>query len=186
MGNRHGIMIMVLGACLLAAAGCNGGLRRDVAQEQPQTLREVEVPQVEATIELTGSGLSQPKTFTFEQLAAMEMTRLDDVMMLQSHAPDEMTGWRGPSLDLLLTAAGIKPGPMVLTFEATDGYGFDTLRQELGPAIVALQDGEGRWLAHIDKTCPLRLVAPEQLANYWVMNVQKITVVPEGGTGASP
>lgn len=186
MGTLFTKVRMVCWVCVLAAPGCQKEFQRDEAGHQREAGSKEGMPRVEATIELTGPGLSQPRTFAFEQLAAMEMTRIDNVMMLQSHGPDEITGWRGPSLDVLLAAAGVKPGPMVLAFEATDGYGLDTSRQELGPAIVALQDGDGRWLAEIDRTCPLRLVVPDKPANYWIMNLQKITVEPQGGAGVSP
>ena len=116
--------------------------------------------------------------FTFEQLRQMEMTRLDDVLMQRSHAPDETTSWRGPSLELLLRAAQIKPGPAALTLEATDGYHLRCTREDVAKAIVALQDGSGRWLADLDETCPLRLVPPNKTGNYWVMNPARITVEP--------
>ena len=186
MGTLFTKVRMVCWVCVLAAPGCQKEFQRDEAGHQREAGFKKDIPQVNATLELTGRGLGKPMIFTFEQLAAMEMTRLDNVMMLQSHDPDEVTSWRGPSLDVLLTAAGVKPGPMVLAFEATDGYGVDTSRQELGRAIVALQDGDGRWLAEIDRTCPLRLVAPDKTANYWIMNLHKITVEPQGGTGVSP
>jgi DMSO/TMAO reductase YedYZ molybdopterin-dependent catalytic subunit len=133
---------------------------------------------VESTIELTGAGLGKPMVLTFEQLAGMEMTRLDNVLMQKSHEADEITSWRGPSLDALLTAAQIKPGSMTLTLEAADGYAIECSPEEMESAIVALQDGEGRWLAETDETCPIRLVPPKKPGNYWIMNLRRITVEP--------
>ncbi|HUU84916.1 MAG TPA: molybdopterin-dependent oxidoreductase [Phycisphaerae bacterium] len=171
------ITVLALCACLLAVSGC-GKERRASTQDQSATLMTTEVPHVEATLELTGSGLTEPKEFTFAQLADLDMVRLDNVMMLISHGPDKVTAWRGPSLDALLTQAKVQPGPMLLMFEAADGYGFEVSREDLGQAIVALQDGDGHWLADLDKTGPLRLVAPDKPANYWVMNLQRIKVEP--------
>jgi len=121
MGNR--CKAVRAAACLLVIWGCNKGLQGPMGQNGMEPTKAT--PQVKWTIELTGSGLGKPTVFTFEQLARMEMTRLDNVLMLKSHEPDETSSWRGPSLDVLLTAAQIKPGPMNLTMEAADGYEFE-------------------------------------------------------------
>jgi len=132
----------------------------------------------EPAIELVGSGLTRPRVFTLAQLRGMEMKRLDHVLMRRSHAPDAITSWQGPPLEALLAAAGVKPGPMMLTLQAGDGYRVSCRRAELESAIVALQDGRGCWLADMDETCPLRLVPPEKTGNYWIANPRRITVEP--------
>ena len=133
---------------------------------------------MEALLELTGSGLGKPTVFTFDQVAAMKMTTLDKVDMLKSHEPDEVTSWRGPTLESLLAAAQIKPGRMVLAFDAADGYGFDCSLEDMESAIVAVQNGEGRWMSESDANCPWRIVAPKKPGNYWMMNPRRITVEP--------
>ncbi len=172
---------MVQGAaCLLALGGCAKRQPIDTVREAPPTEPTTEIPQVNASLELAGPGLGKPTVFTFEQLARMEMTRLEDVMMLKSHEPDETTSWEGPSLEALLAAAQIKPGPMTLRIAAADGYGIGCAREDLKSAIVALKDGEGRWLAEIGDKCPLRLVPPDKPGNYWVMYLTRVTVEPVG------
>ncbi len=145
-----------------------------------------EVPDVKHTLELTGSGLTKPVTFTYEQLAAMEMTKLDKLLMLKTHEDDETTCWRGVPLDKLLATAGIKSGPMRVTLEATDGYSKQATLEELKSAIVALQDGDGGWLSQSGNKCPLRLVTPEMPGDYWIMYLSKVTVEPTPGANTQP
>jgi hypothetical protein len=140
---------------------------------------------VDWSVEFTGPGLNKPAVFTFEQLARMEMTRLDNVVMLKTHGPDETASWRGPSLDALLTEMQVKPGPMTVTIEAADGYTRECRRENLGSAILALQDGSGQWLAELDRACPIRLVPPDKPGDYWIMNPARITVEPLAGDGPS-
>jgi DMSO/TMAO reductase YedYZ molybdopterin-dependent catalytic subunit len=120
-------------------------------------------------------------TLTFEQLARMESIRLDEVLIQTSHTPDRVTGWLGPPFEALLEAAGVKPGPMTITLHASDGYTVHCQREELGSAIVALQDGDGHWLSELADGCHLRLVVPDKPGNYWIMNVNRITVEPIAG-----
>ena len=134
------------------------------------------------TIELAGSGLERPTVFTLEQLRVMPFTRLDSVIMRRKTAADQVTSWRGPALELLLAEARIKPGPMTLTLEATDGYQMICTREELETAIVALQDGESRWLTDLDAAGTLRLVPPKLTANYWVQDLCRITVELSDGS----
>ena len=144
-----------------------------------------EVPRVEWTVELAGPGLGKPTAFTFEQLARMEMTRLDDVLMQKSHSPDEVTSWRGVSLDALLAVAKVKPGPMSILFEAPDGYMVRCSREDLESAILALQDGSGRWLADLDVARPIRLVVPSKPGDRWMANPARVTVEPATDSGPS-
>ena len=130
------------------------------------------------TIELTGSGLGKPTAFTFERLSRMEMIRLDNVLMQKTHEPDEVTSWRGVPLDALLAEAKIKPGPMVILFEAPDGYKMRCSREELRSAILALKDGTGQWLSELDAARPIRLVPPDKTGDYWMANPGRITVEP--------
>ena len=171
-----GIVRSVLCVGVLVTCGCHRGIRSHSTQE---------VPRVEWTIELTGSGLGKPIAFTFEQLARMEMTRLDNVLMQKTHGPDEMTSWRGVPLDALLAAAQIKPGPMTVLFEAPDGYKIRCSREELRSAILALMDGSGQWLSELDAAHPIRLVPPDKTGDYWMANPGRITVEPVADAGPS-
>ena len=133
---------------------------------------------MECTIELTGPGTGKPTSFTYAQLKQMPMVRLDDVLQRMSHYPDQLTSWRGPSLEALLEAAEVKAGPLDITLEATDGYRIDCTRDDLRSAVVALQDGNGRWLTEVGNRCPLRLVPPHMPGNYWVANLRRIVAQP--------
>ena len=161
--------------------GCVSDARRQPAPSQMQSQATRKETGVQAVLELTGSGLDKPTVFTFDQVAAMPMAQLDKVEMLKSHEPDEITSWRGPTVGSLLAAARIKPGRMVLLFEAADGYTFDCSPADMEAAIVAVQDGQGRWLYEIDANCPWRVVAPKKPGNYWLMNPRRITVEPAAG-----
>lgn len=167
----------VLLVCLFALHGCHKQRVDASTEATPRPAREV-LPVERVALELTGPGLESPRVFTYQQLADLEPTRLDGMLMQKTYEPDEVTSWRGPALDALLAAANVKSGPMNLTLRAVDGYEVVATRTELHSAIIALQDGNGRWLAELDNTCPLRLVPPELPGNYWVMNLARITVHP--------
>ena len=161
-------LAVVAGMSAIMGFGCKEKVR----------LFDSEIPKMKTTLELTGAGLGKPATYTFDQLAAMPMVRLDDVLMLKSHDDDEVTSWEGPALDHLLSAAEIKPGPMRVTLEAEDGYQIDVTLEDLEDAIIAMKDGEGRWLARADEDCELKLVPPHKPGNFWVMNLCRIKVEP--------
>ncbi|MFH1745833.1 MAG: hypothetical protein ABIG44_02195 [Planctomycetota bacterium] len=175
MSRRLTVMLTVISAALLASCqkdsppvAVNGATPR--------------LPYRNWSIELTGPGLNRPTTFTAEQIGRMEMARLDNILMQRSHGPDTITSWRGPSVETLLAAAEIKPGPMLFTVTAADGWELNYTPAQLKSAIIAVQDGQGRWLAELDETCPLRLVPPDLTANYWLMNICRIKVEPLAGS----
>ena len=171
--------------CVLVFGGCERSVGARPARYQYAARSTKEVPQVGTTVELTGSGLDKPEVFTYEQLARMELMQLDDVRLRKSHYPDEVTSWRGPLLDVLLAEAEVRPGPMSFTLEGPDAYKIDCRRDDLTSAIIALQDGDGRWLADLDKTRPWRLVVPQMPGNYWIMNLHRITVEPAADSRSS-
>ena len=162
----------------LLLGGCEKNVRSDTANEQRHAASMKEVPDVNWTLELTGSGLGNPTVFTYEQLARMEMTRLADAVILRTHGPDEKGSWEGPALDDLLAAAQIKPGPMIFTLEAADRYNKQATREDLKSAIIALKDGEDRWLAERNPKRPLKLIPPHKAGDYWIRNLSRITVEP--------
>jgi hypothetical protein len=136
-------------------------------------------------IELAGAGLAEPTVVTYDQLCAMEMTQLDNVLQQKTHFPDEISSWRGVPLDELFRRAKIKPGPMTFTLEAVDGYRITATPADLESAIIALQDGEGHWLTEVGRRWPLKLVPPHATGDYWVRNLVRIMVepaVPPSGT----
>jgi DMSO/TMAO reductase YedYZ molybdopterin-dependent catalytic subunit len=152
---------------------------KDGADDVPgtQSAREA-IPAIEWTVELVGPGLECPRAFTYAQLARMEHVELDGVLQQMSHVPDKTTSWRGPALSTLLTAAGVKPGLMMITLEASDGYRVQCTLEDLERAVVAVKDGQGRWLAEVRSRRPIQFVAPRKTADYWVRNLKRITVEP--------
>jgi len=184
------LMTVHLAVGLIVLCGCKQDLQSDApaASPRPRTAAKAsqeKVPQVKWTIELAGSGLDKPTTFTFEQLGAMPMTKLGDVLMLKTHEGDELTGWEGPALDTLLAAARIKPGPMTLRLEAADGYEKTATLAELEGAIVALKDGKGRWLTESKNRSIVRLVPPKKPGDYWISHLSRITVEPQHRTASN-
>jgi hypothetical protein len=161
--------MMVLGGC--GKAGVSGLGNSD------------RVPTVDASLEIVGEGVANAVRFTFEQLASMPGTRLDNVLMRQSHDEDEPTSWQGVRLVDLVDQARPMAGELAVTLEADDGYQIETTLGEIDDAIVALKDGQGRWLAKSGKRFYLRVVAPRKTANFWVANVTRIRVEPLHGTG---
>jgi hypothetical protein len=182
MSTRLQTVYVLASACLLILGGCaQSGKAVAPGSGEGKADPPPEVWPKGLTIELTGSGLGRPTIFTLEQLRAMPFTRLDGVVMRRKTAADQATSWRGPALESLLAEARIKPGPAILALEATDGYQMTCMREDLESAILALQDGEGRWLTDLDAAGTLRLIAPELTANYWVQDLCRITVEPDDG-----
>lgn len=173
---RVAVRVCSLGLLVMCACQTDSDERSRVPQRSARAPDAI--PPVEWTIELRGSGLEEPRNFTYQELARMEMVHLQNVLQQMTHFPDQTTSWRGPALDGLLAEARIKPGPMVVTFEAADGYRVQCMREELASAIVALQDGEGRWLAAIGTSRPVRLVPPHKTGDYWVRDLRCIIVEP--------
>jgi len=144
--------------------------------------RSSEVPKVKMTLELTGTGLCKPTTFTYEQLADMPMKRLDNVLMRKTHYDNETTSWEGPALEPLLAAAEIKPGPMKVTLVAEDGYEIEATLDDMKDAVVAMKNGQGRWIVRTDEDCEWKLVPPHKPGNFWIMNLSRIKVEPAAET----
>ena len=168
----------LVGVAGLLLGGCAKNVLTAPATEQRHAAVKKEVPDMNWTLELTGSGLGNPTIFTYEQLARMDMTRLEAVTILRTHGPDETGSWEGPALDDLLAAAQIKPGPMTFTLEAADRYKMQATREDLKSAIIALKDAEGRWLADRNPKRPLKLIPPHKAGDYWIRNLSRITVEP--------
>ena len=147
--------------------------------------RSSEVPKVKMTLELTGTGLGKPTTFTYEQLGKMPMKRLDDVLMRKTHSDDTAMSWEGPALEPLFADAEIKPGPMKVTLVAEDGYEIEATLDDMKDAILAMKDDQGRWLLRADEDCEWKLVPPHKPGNFWIMNLAKIKVEP-ADSGAVP
>jgi len=181
MFNRHRALIGPSMVCLLVMGGCAASPCAKKGACTVGVNSAATMPQVKMQLELAGSGLGKPMTFSYEQLAGLKMTSASGELDCGTGRVDDTSYWQGPSLDLLLQQAQIKPGPMTLSFEAGDGFGNRCSRKEAPGAIIALQDGQGRWLAQLNNENPLRMISPQQGAKFWIYNLCKITVEPAAG-----
>jgi DMSO/TMAO reductase YedYZ molybdopterin-dependent catalytic subunit len=127
--------------------------------------------------ELTISGdVSNPVTYTFGELAKMEMVDLNDVNMEKSRGEDEVRSFSGISLSSLLEAAGAPEDYSTITAVAGDGYAIEISKDEMTDGIVAMKQS-GNWIVDEDPDAgPIRLVFPLTPANRWVFQIQEIIV----------
>jgi len=144
------------------------------------TSEAARIPPVEWTVSFTGAGLERPQEFSYRRLAEMEMVPLVGVMQHKTHFPDERKSWRGPLLADLFHETGLKPGPMRITLEALDGYEKSCRVDDLDSAIIAVQDGEGRWLAERGRVI-LVFVPPKLMGDFWIRNLTRIHCEPMSG-----
>ncbi len=133
------------------------------------------IPDVDLTLKITGD-VATPLELSFKDLAAMDQTDLNDILMEKSTGEDEITSWSGVPLDVILTKAGAPADFVSITVIASDGYSIEITKEELTSAIVALKDS-GEWIPEVspDKG-PIRLVTPQTPANRWVYGVIEIQV----------
>ena len=134
-------------------------------------------PKVDWDLTINGE-VGNPITFTFAEMAGMEMVDLDDVLMEKSRGEDEVRSFSGVPLEVLFDLAGVPETYSSITVTAADGYAIEISRDEMVDGIVALKQG-GDWIVNVDeKAGPIRLVFPTTPANRWVYKVTGISVNP--------
>ena len=134
-------------------------------------------PKVDWELSISGD-VGNPTTFTFEDLAAMDMVNLDDVLMEKSRGEDEVRSFIGVPLDALLKAASAPEDFSTLTAKAADGYAIEISKDESVDGIVAMKQSD-EWIVIADPDAgPIRLVFPTTPANRWVFQVTEIVVNP--------
>lgn len=134
-------------------------------------------PNVDWELSITGD-VATPVTYSFDELAEMEMVDLDDVLMEKSRGEDEVRSFSGVLLDTLLQNAGATEDYSTITAKAADGYAIEISRDEMVNGIVALKQSD-KWIVDEDPDAgPIRLVFPETPANRWVFQVTEIVVNP--------
>ena len=132
-------------------------------------------PKVEWELSISGD-VSNPVTYTFAELAKMEMVDLDDILMEKSRGEDEVRSFSGISLTTLLEAAGAPEDYSTITAVAGDGYAIEISKDEMADGIVAMKQS-GKWIVDEDPDAgPIRLVFPLTPANRWVFQIQEIIV----------
>jgi len=121
----------------------------------PMLLTACRVSNVEWELKISGN-VSNPITYSFDELAKMEFVDLNDVLMERSRGEDEVRSFSGVPLDKLLEAAGAPDDISTITAIAADGY-----------AIVVDEDPDAG---------PIRLVFPTMPANRWIFQVNEIVI----------
>lgn len=133
-------------------------------------------PKVDWTLSISGD-VSNPVSYTYAELAKMDMVNLDDVLMEKSRGEDEVRSFSGVPLDKLLEDAGAEDFSTI-TASAADGYAIELSKDELVDGIVALKQGDD-WIVNADPDAgPIRLVFPATPANRWVFQVTELVVNP--------
>ena len=133
------------------------------------------IPKVEWELTISGD-VSNPVTYTFDELAKMEMVDLNGVLMEKSRGEDEVRSFSGISLAALLEAAGASEDYSTITAIAGDGYAIEISKDEMVDGIVAMKQS-GNWIVDEDPDAgPIRLVFPLTPANRWVFQIQEIIV----------
>lgn len=132
-------------------------------------------PKVDWELSISGD-VSNPVTYTYAELADMEMVNLDDILMEKSRGEDEVRSFSGVSLAALLEAAGAPEDYSSITVTAADGYAIEISRDETADGIVAMKQSD-EWITDVDPDAgPIRLVFPLTPANRWVFQVTEISV----------
>jgi len=135
------------------------------------------VPKVDWELSISGD-VSSPMSFTYQELAEMEMVDLSDVLMEKSRGEDEVRSFSGVSIEQLLQTAGAPEDYSTITAKAADGYAIEISKDEMENGIVALKQA-GEWITDVDPDAgPIRLVFPETPANRWVFQIVEIIVNP--------
>ncbi len=141
----------------------------------PMLLIACGAPNVEWELKISGN-VSNPITYSFDELAKMEFVDLNDVLMERSRGEDEVRSFSGVPLDKLLEAAGAPDDISTITAIAADGYAIEISKDEMVNGIVALMQS-GEWIVDEDPDAgPIRLVFPTMPANRWIFQVNEIVI----------
>lgn len=142
-------------------------------------------PQVDWELSV-GGVVDNPLTLTYDELAQMPQTELNDILMEKSVGEDTTGSWSGVALDKLLVDAGAGAEYAGIVAIAADGYAIEIPKAEMEGAIVALQEN-GEWIAEADPDHgPIRLVCPHTPANRWAFQLQEIQVAESIQAGGIP
>jgi hypothetical protein len=135
-----------------------------------------ESPDIEWELTIDGD-VTQPTTYTFQDLLELRRAKLTDVLTQNPENPEEQTSWEGVTLFLLLQ----EPGGVEYTIEwwarilLNDGSSRRFNMSELRGALIAFKDGDGNWLADTD-AAPIKLIAPNQPSTTWLDGLVRITI----------
>lgn len=134
-------------------------------------------PHVEWELKISGD-VRTPITYSFDELADMELVDLDDILMEKSRGEDEIRSFSGVVLSKLLETAGAPDDFSTITAKAADGYAIEISKGEMVNGMVALKQSN-KWIVNEDPDeGPIRLVFPSTPADHWVFQVIEIVVNP--------
>lgn len=143
----------------------------------PLVLSACGAPKVDWELSISGD-VSNPTTFTYQELSKMTFVDLNDVLMEKSRGEDEVRSFSGVDLMSLLEQAGAPEDFSTITAMAADGYAIEISKDEIVDGIIALQQG-GEWITKVDPgSGPIRLVFPMTPANRWVFQITEIIINP--------
>ena len=132
----------------------------------------------QADWELTIDGdVNQSVTYTYQDLVDMPQSQLQDILTQNPDNPNERASWKGVTLFQLFQEPGsveFEVGWSALITLA-DGSHYRMSLADLRGALIALQDGQGNWLAETAET-PVRLIAPNKPSSSWLQAPVRITV----------
>jgi DMSO/TMAO reductase YedYZ molybdopterin-dependent catalytic subunit len=163
---RKGLALLVLCAVvsslvLVGCAGAGGGGASGA-------------PKVDWKVSISGA-VSKPLTLTYADLAKRPQTTLTDVVMRRSQGEETKNAWTGPALADIFKDAGISAKAAKVTCIAKDGYAMEMTMGDLNKAIIALKQDD-KWIDTDAKSGPVRMLAPEKTANFWVGQLVEIKV----------
>ena len=122
------------------------------------------------------SGGSTALVLSYKDLAGMEQTELNDILMERSEGEDTIESWSGIALVDVLEKAGVNTDPDLIVALAADGYAVEIPRDELAGGIVALKHND-KWLMQDDPDQgAIRFVFPNTPANRWVFQLTEIQI----------
>jgi len=143
----------------------------------PLVLSACGAPKVDWELSISGN-VSNPTTYTYQELSKMTFVDLNDVLMEKSRGEDEVRSFSGVDLTSLLEQAGAPEDFSTITAMAADGYAIEISKDEIVDGIIAMQQG-GEWITKVDPgSGPIRLVFPMTPANRWVFQITEIIINP--------
>jgi len=134
-------------------------------------------PQVDWELTIDGDVDQKNVTYTYQDLVEMPRGQLQDILTQNPENPNERASWKGVTLFQLFQEPGgveYKVGWEALITLA-DGSRHRMTLADLRGALIALQDGQGNWLAETSET-PVRLIAPNKPSSSWLWGPVRIDI----------
>jgi DMSO/TMAO reductase YedYZ molybdopterin-dependent catalytic subunit len=131
-------------------------------------------PKVDWKVSITGA-VSKPLALTYADLAKRPQVTLKDVVMRRSQGEETKNTWSGPSLEAILKDAGISAKATGITCIAKDSYAMKMTMDDIKNAIIALKQDD-KFIDTDAKSGPVRMLAPDKTANFWVGQLVEIKV----------